>query len=75
MAEKAKDTVEVENAINPFARKGYMVSTSDKMTADIGRTAETAFPAGNLKDESAAKRYGNPGGYPGLAGLKLKDGY
>jgi hypothetical protein len=75
MPDKAKDTVEVENAINPFGRKGYLVPTSVKMTADIGRTAETAFPAGNLKDESAAKRYGNPGGYPGLAGLKLKDGY
>ena len=73
MPDKAKDTVEDGSVVNPFARKGYMVSTSDKMTADIGRNAQTAFPAGNLKDKEAAKRYGNPAGYPGLAGLNLKD--
>jgi hypothetical protein len=75
MAEKSKDTIEVDNAINPFARKGYMVSTSDKMTADIGSNPETMFKSGNLKDKAAAKHYGNPGGYPGLAGLNLKDDY
>ncbi len=75
MAEKAKDTVEADSVVNPFGRKGYMVGTSDKMTADIGSNPETMFKSGNLKDKAGAKNYGNPSGYPGLAGINLKDDY
>lgn len=75
MAEKAKDTAEADSIINPFGRKGYMVGTSDKMIVEINRNFEKAFPTGNLKDTAGAKNYGNPSGYPGLAGIKLKDGY
>jgi hypothetical protein len=45
------------------------------MIVEINRNFEKAFPTGNLKDTSKAKNYGNPSGYPGLAGIKLKDGY
>lgn len=74
MASDSKNVHIADTVANPLeegvARKGIGGCT----TAENPRIPKNFFnhmPAGNMEGEGAAKRFRNPNGYPGLAGIKL----
>ena len=57
----------LEEGVAKHGIGGSLVSDSPR----IPKNFRDHMPAGNMEGESAAKRFRNPNGYPGLAGIKL----